>query len=143
MQINIDCMKDVLEFCINNIDYETYEDTWITKYVNLNSLYTAEELSKKYEKKDIMRSVLKLEENHFIKVIAQTPPNKPYIDNCYIEDITMHGYYFYEATKEPSIWQKTKSIASKVGNHALDFIENVAHDIAVESAKEIIKISLK
>lgn len=143
MQINIDCMKDVLEFCINNIDYETYEDTWITKYVNLNSLYVAEELNKKYEKKDIMRSVLKLVESHFIKVIAQTPLNKPYINSCYIEDVTILGYRFYEATKEPSIWQKTKLIASKVGNHALDFIENIAHDVAVESAKEIIKISLK
>ena len=38
-----------------------------------------------------------------------------------------------------SYTSKTKSIINKVGNHTLEFVENVAHDVAVESAKELIK----
>lgn len=141
MQINIDCLKDVLAFCINNIDYKQEYDSWNTRYVDLNMLYSDEKLKKEYEKKDIMRSVLKLEECRFIKISTKYPVDKPYIDNCSIEDITMHGYQFYESIQDPSIWEKTKSIVGKVGNHTLGFIESVAHDIAVEAAKEAVKIA--
>ncbi len=100
-------------------------------------LYNAAEL--KYETKDIMRSVLKLEECHFIRISSKSPNDKPYLDICFIEDITMAGYNFYESIREPTIWEKTKFIISKVGNHTLGFIEGVAHDIAVETSKEVIK----
>lgn len=142
MQINIDCLRDVLGYCIENIDYEPYEDSWITKQVGLDDLYQAEKLVKHYSRKDIMRSILKLEECCFIKFTTKTPPDKPYIDSCLIEDITVRGYKFYESTKEPNIWDKTKSVIEKVGNHTLGFIENVAHDIAVETAKEAIAVAM-
>lgn len=56
--------------------------------------------------------------------------------SCSIEDVTFRGYQFIESVREPSIWEKTKSIVGKVGNHTLGFIENVAHDVAIEVAKE-------
>ena len=40
------------------------------------------------------------------------------------------------------LFTKTKSVISKVGIHTLDFIENTAHDIAVESAKQAIVIAM-
>lgn len=141
MKINIDCLKDVLEFCINNIDYERDYNSWDIKYVDLDMLYSDEKLRKTYDIKDIMRSVLKLEECRFIKIGTKYPPNRPYIDSCTIEDITMQGYQFYESIQEPSIWEKTKSIVGKVGNHTLGFIETVAHDVAVEAAKEAIAVA--
>lgn len=39
-------------------------------------------------------------------------------------------------------WEKTKTIANKVGNHTIEFMEGVAHDVAVEFAKEFIAISM-
>lgn len=32
---------------------------------------------------------------------------------------------------------KTKNIVGKVGNHTLEFVEGVAHDVAVEFAKVV------
>lgn len=141
MQINIDCFKDVLQYCIDHIDYE--EDmcvTWNTKCVSLFTMYDSNELD--YDKKDIMRSVLKLSECGFIKIEAKSPNNKPYLNSCTIEDVTFAGYQFAESVREPSIWEKTKTIVSKVGNHTLGFIEGVAHDVAVEAGKEAIKVTM-
>lgn len=142
MQINLDCLKDVLIYCINNIDYEEEHNNWYTKTVNLNLLYEANEL-KDYDRKDIMRSVLKLKECGYITISTYFPENKPYLERCSIEDITMRGYQFADTIKEPTIWDRTKSIASKVGNHTLGFIEGVAHDIAVESAKQAVAIMME
>lgn len=139
MQINIDCFKDVLKYCVDNIDYEEDNDSWKTKYVNLFMMYESPEL--KYEKKDIMRAVLKLEECGFIKVFSKFPTDKPYLDKCSIEDVTFRGYQFIESIREPSVWKKTKNIVGKIGNHTIDFIESVAHDVAVEAAKEAIAVS--
>lgn len=88
-----------------------------------------------------MRSVLKLYECGFIKVFAKFPDNKPYLERCSIEDVTFSGYQFIESIREPSIWEKTKTVVGKVGNHTLGFIETVAHDIAVEAAKEAIAVA--
>lgn len=139
MQINIDCFKDVLKYCVDHIDYEEDDDSWSIKCVNLNMMYESSDLN--YEKKDIMYSVLKLIECDFIKTYTKSPDNKSYLDICSIEDVTFRGYQFIESIREPSIWNKTKSIAGKVGNHTLNFIESVAHDVAVESAKELVKVA--
>lgn len=141
MRINLDCLKDVLLYCVNNIDYEEQYETWITKTVNLIMLYDAKELNH-YSKKDIMRSVLKLMECHYIVASNYFPKNKPYLERCSIEDITMRGYQFADTVKEPTIWEKTKSIASRIGNHTLDFIEGVAREMAVESAKQAVTIMI-
>lgn len=57
-------------------------------------------------------------------------------------DKIVGGHQFYESIKPQPIWDKTKSIVSKVGVHTLGFIEGVAHDIAVESAKQAVTISM-
>ena len=85
-----------------------------------------------------MYSIIKLEECRFIKIISKFPTNRPYLEQCVIEDVTMNGYQFLEAVHDDTIWEKTKSIAKSVGNHAINFIESTAHDIAVESAKTMI-----
>ncbi len=137
MQINLDCLKDVLLYCVDNIDYQETDDSWTTKCVNLYMMYDSSEL-KDYDRKDIMRSVLKLMECNFITVSTYFPPNKPYLERCTIDDITMRGYQFINSVKESSIWEKTKLVAKKAGNHTLSFVEGVAHDIAVEGAKQIV-----
>ncbi len=140
MRINIDCFKDVLQYCVDNIDYKEYGGSWIVKCVSLDMMYESPELD--YDKKDIMHSVLKLDECGFIKISTRFPNNKPYLERCSIEDVTFRGYQFIESVREPSIWDKTKSIVGKVGNHTLDFIESVAHDVAVEAGKEAVAVAM-
>lgn len=141
MDINLDCIRCVLKYCVDNIDYEEFGNDWQTKSVNLVMMYASSDLSS-FSKKEIMRSVLKLDECGFLKISTKFPENAPYLVRCTIEDITMAGYNFIESLKEPSVWEKTKAIANKFGNHTLGFVETVAHDIAVESAKQAIAIMM-
>ena len=92
-----------------------------------------------------MYSVLKLKEAEYIKISCEQPKDKEatYIDDCVIMDVTMKGHQFAETIKEPTVWEKTKSIANKVGNHTLHFLENLAHDVAVEIAKQTISVMMK
>jgi hypothetical protein len=55
----------------------------------------------------------------------------------------MKGHQFAETIKEPTVWEKTKSIANKVGNHTLRFLENLAHDVAVEIAKQTLSVMMR
>lgn len=75
-----------------------------------------------------MRTVLHLRDSDFITIHSCFPTDKPYLERCTIEDVTMKGYQFLEAIKDPTIWEKTKSVAGKVGNYTLSFITGVAHD---------------
>lgn len=142
MQINEDCVRDVLGYIIKNIDYSKEKGKYYVIEVSLLQLYNDESLSKKYEEKDIMYSVLKLLEIHFIKVSDIYPINKSIIERCKICEVTYAGHNFYSTIQPDTIWEKTKSIIGKIGNHTLGFIENVAHDVAVESAKQMITITM-
>lgn len=139
MQINEDCIRDVLGYIIKNIDYKKEHNKMHVVEVSLLKMYNDEMLPTKYEEKEIMYSVLKLLEIHFIKVSDIFPVNKSVIERCTICEVTYAGHKFYETIQPEPIWKQTKSIIGKIGNHTLGFIETVAHDVAVESAKEAVK----
>lgn len=61
---------------------------------------------------------------------------------CEINNITYPGHQFLNTVRPEPIWNKTKNIVAKVGNHTLAFVESVAHDIAVESAKQAITVMM-
>nr|DAU18430.1 MAG TPA: Flagellin, PadR, transcription factor, DNA.8A [Bacteriophage sp.] len=144
MEINNDCIRDILKYCVKNIDYIEYSvNSWREKSVSLHQLYSDEKL-KKYEKKVIMYSVKKLYENNFIVVnnITPTGKEKEYIENCYIVDVTIDGHNFYNSIKDDTVWNKTKNIISRAGNHTLKFIEDTAQMVAVASAKQMVTVMM-
>lgn len=138
MNLNIDCIRDVLIYCANNIDVEQESDgNWSIKPVTLHELYESK-LNEEYESKEIMYAVSKLYECHFIEIKNRIPPKSTYIQLCWIEDVTFQGHQFLESIKESSAWEKTKSIASRVGNYTLNFIEDTAQKIAVTATAALI-----
>lgn len=143
MQIKEECVREILGYIVKNIDYKNDVDHKLNVVpVSLYELYNDKKLSEKYEQKDIMYTVLKLLEIHFIKVSDIFPQNKSVIERCTICEVTYSGHKFYESIQPEPIWNKTKSVISKIGVHTLDFIEGVAHDIAIESAKQAVTISM-
>lgn len=140
MNINIDCIRKIIKYCADNLDYhEGIDNTWGEDFVDLNMLYNANELEK-FPKKDIMYSVLKLAEYRYIVISDVFPINKPYIEKCTICDITIYGHNFLESIQDDTIWNKTKNIIGRVGNHTLNFIEQTSQMIATESAKQAVTI---
>ena len=139
MKLNPDCMRTILKYCVENIDYEEIDlEQWYEKSITLNMLYKSEEL-KIFDKKDIMYSVMKLYEYGFISVSGIFPTQgQKYFDRCDITDITISGHDFYNSIQEDTIWNKTKGVVGKVGNHTLKFIEDTAQMVAIASAKQAI-----
>lgn len=142
MKLNPDCMRIILKFCVKHIDYkEIGMDSWFEKTVSLDMLYQCDELSK-FDKKEIMYSVMKLYEYKYITLSNIYPGNKQYFDKCTITDVTIYGHNFYNSIQEDTIWNQTKRIISKVGNHTLKFIEETAQMVATESAKQAITVMM-
>ena len=143
MKLNPDCMRIILKYCVENIDYQEISvNNWAGKTVTLQMLYKCVEL-KKFDKRDIMYSVMKLCEYNYI-TLSNIYPNEgqKYINSCTITDVTVYGHNFYESIQEDTIWNKTKHIIGSVGNHTLKFIEDTAQKVATESAKQAITIMM-
>lgn len=136
-------MRIILKYCVEHLDYEEISlEKWQEKSITLKKLYGNEEL-KCFEKKEIMYSVMKLYEYGFITVWhIQPTQGQSYFDNCDITDVTVTGHDFYNSILEDTIWNKTKNVVSQVGNHTLKFIEDTAQKIAVESAKQVVSITM-
>ena len=59
MKLNPDCMRIILKYCVEHIDYKDVGlNQWHEKSVTLDMLYNSDEL-KEFEKKEIMYSVMK------------------------------------------------------------------------------------
>ena len=126
MKLNPDCMRIILKYCVEHIDYKELNlNQWREKSVTLTMLYESDEL-KNFEKKEIMYSVIKLYEYKFIAVSSIQPINGKYFDSCNITDVTIYGHDFYNSIQEDTIWNKTKNVVGQVGNHTLKFIEDTA-----------------
>lgn len=78
----------------------------------------------------------------YIKLQNISPLNKTYINNCIISDVTYLGHNFYNSIQDDTVWNKTKSIIAKAGNHTLKFVEDTAQMIAVASAKQAITVMM-
>lgn len=142
MQINEECIRDVLLYCEDKIDYKHDMDRKMSLItVSLYELNNSN-LSKKYDEKDIMYSVMKLEEIGFIITSDKYPKEKSVLERCTIAEITYRGHQFLDTIKPEPIWDKTKNVIKSVGNHTLNFIESTAHDIAVETAKQAVTVMM-
>lgn len=117
MQINEDCIRDVLLYCKEHIDYKPDMDRKLSLIsVSLYEL-TNSELIEKYSEKDIMYSIMKLEEIRFIIISSKFPPVKSIIERCTISEITYRGHQFLNTVRPELIWNKTKNVVSQIGNY--------------------------
>lgn len=134
MKLNPDCMRDILLYLEENLKIQNNSFSSI-------SLDTLQNNLTKYSKEDIFYSVYNLREIHYIEGTFLGADNlKMYV--CIIDNITYVGHQFLDTVRPETVWNQTNSIIKKAGIHTLEFIELVAHDIAVESAKEMVKASM-
>lgn len=140
MKINQECIRDILNYLVENLSIEIEETRG--SYCSISVLELIHKFEEKYEKEDIVYSINILSECYFIEGKELEKKTQIIFAMQEIYNITYRGQQFYEATKPENIWSKTKSIVSKVGIHSLEFIESIAHDVAVESAKQAITIMM-
>lgn len=128
MKLNTDCIRDTLLYLEESLEIDNRNFTSIT-------LTTLQEKLSKYSAEDVFYTIYNLSEARFVdcKWGVITSEN---FRHCDISNITYRGHQFLESVRPETIWQKTKTVASKVGVHTLEFIESVAREVAVELAKQ-------
>lgn len=136
MKINEDCIKDVLEYFVENLSIKITGYKGGFNKISMQSVM--EYFLEKYSKEDVWYSIYNLSQERYIEtnnIIEQSHSGFGFV---FIFNVTHKGHQLYESIQPKPVWDKTKSVISKVGVHTLNFIESVAHDVAVESAKQII-----
>ena len=140
MTINAECMRAILIKLQSELKISFYDDKCCFLAISVQMLI--DDMRNKYEPEDIWYSIYNLTTCGFIEGININHMDRNSLDNLDITNITYRGHKFIESIKDENVWNKTKNIIGKVGNHTLDFIESVAHDVAVESAKQAVTIMM-
>lgn len=137
MKFSNDAMRDVLLFIEEKQQYYMDDGDKRLSTYNINMIiddtYFSELFSKhKYTKDELQYTIEKMVECHILNT-------KGSLDTyCQITDISFYGIQLLEKIRPETTWEKTKSIANKVGNHTLSFIEDTAQKIAVTATAALI-----
>lgn len=137
MKINIDCMRDVLIYVEDHLTVILNDEETAIKCNSLDILNLSKALPN-YKREDVWYSVKMLAECDYIN--TNGIDTQRYFAMMTIDSITYTGHKFIESIRPQPIWNKTKSIISKVGVHTLNFVEDTAQKIAVECVKSLIGI---
>ena len=138
MKMNEDCIRDILKYLVENLSIKIENNKG--GFNDITMLGIIKEFDNKYTKEDIWYSVYNLSQDRFIDTNDIRKQSMVGFALVEIYNVTHRGHQFYETIQPQPLWDKTKSVISKVGVHTLGFIESVAHDVAVESAKQAVTI---
>lgn len=141
MKFSNEAMRDVLMFLEENIKYETYgtfddkrKTTFNIAMIIDNDYFSKLFVKHKYSKDELQYTIEKMIEGHILNFTGSLDTY------CRITDISFYGIQLLEKIRPESTWSKIKTVMKQTGIHTLEFIESVAHDIAVESAKQAVTV---
>lgn len=120
MRLNPDCIRDILLLLEEKIQYGEII------YINFRN-YQA--YCDKYSKDEFFYHL-----EQCIKFGYIIGEYQLYIFKIF--DLTPKGHLFLADIRSETVWNKTKSIASKIGSISLDVLKDIASDIIVKSLLE-------
>jgi len=132
MQLNIDCLRDVLLALEDALSVEIDDDGGVTSN-SASPIEIAEALSDSYGEGEVYYALKLLGEARFI--------DKCVIVGCdgiwhfsTIDNISFAGHEFLEKIKPPSVWDKTREFTKKAGSASLSFVAQVASGFLTDLA---------
>lgn len=137
MTLNYDCIRDVLLYLEDTLEYTDNQIAMTHTRLTINSI--ANELSS-YSKEDVQYTIEKLYEARYIRIVNIIHDKNGYMTSGYIDDITWEGFNFLNNIREKSIWEATKEGAKKVGAISISAISTISLEIvkAVVTNQEVI-----
>lgn len=139
MKFSNEAMRDVLLFLEEKVEYDKEKDDLSKKPFTIHKIVEDEYFEKlftkhKYSKDELTYTIEKMVEGHIINC------NNNARSSLYlITDISFYGIQLLEKIRPESIWEKTKKLASKMGNNTLNFIEDTAQQIAITGVSTLIE----
>lgn len=137
MTLNYDCIRDVLLYLENTLEYT---DNQIAMKHNRLTIDTVTNDMASYTKEDVQYTIEKLFEARYIRLVNVSYDKDGYITHCYIDDISWDGFNFLNNIREKSIWEATKTGAKKIGAMSISAISMISFEIvkAVVTNQEVI-----
>lgn len=112
MQLNQDCIRDLLLYLEANL---SYENNIPIEGLHLNN----------YSPNDLTYTADKLNEANYIKAIKSSCTYKD-IPIFIVTDITYSGHQFLDTIRDQSIWESTKAKASKFASISIPILQELA-----------------
>lgn len=128
MKLNYECVRDVMLY-LEAQPYITLNKDGAPTFKSI-ALKQISDCLPNFKKEDIYYALFNLEQAGFIKASSQ--PGNGAIQIYLVNYITYEGHEFLERIKEPSIWEKTRTIAGKIGAASLSIISQIASDIIIK-----------
>ena len=126
MELNADCVRDVMKY-LEVVPYVTLTDDGAIAYRRVQFSDICEALES-YSETVVFYTLSNLEQAGFIDMDEQWGGGGLYA--CSVNFITYEGHEFLEKIKADATWEKTKSIAGKVGNFGLQMVAKIAEGVA-------------
>lgn len=120
MKLNLNCVRDTLFYLEENLSInEDLEINDVDLYELNNHL--------NHSIQEIANVLLVISEAGFIETCTDMCSNQ-YTDIC-VYRITYDGYQFIESIRPDTVWDKVKSVGSKVGVLTFDMITTIASNV--------------
>lgn len=133
MVLNIDCMRAVLEYLVDNLSLR-YEDLTIEfRAINVNAIYTD---IIGYDDEDIFYAVYNLWQAGYIE--ANVKMSYTIVRDFDIWNVSYEGQQFYQNIHKSSVWERTKQVANKAGSVAISILSSIAQSIIMQEISVLI-----
>lgn len=116
MKLNHDCVRDLLLFIEENLEYGYY--------IQANEVQIGN-----YSQQEILYAADKLLEAGYINATRKEYLDNPGIPQIRINSITWDGHQFLDNIRDNEVWKHTKGILSKFSSVSIGIINNVASQV--------------
>lgn len=114
MKLNYDCIRDVLLYLEDNLEYVSPE-TDDLEHKEISVFAISKAFAGQYAKADVQYTIEKLTEAGYITLSGVVFGKKQIICKANVSDITFTGHEFLGHIREPKVWDVLKSGAKKAG----------------------------
>lgn len=112
MKTNEDCVRDILSYLVENLNIKIEDNKGGFETKTLLSVMN--EFSSSYSKEDIWYSVYCLSSEKYIETTNMKSNTETLFVKIIIYNVTYKGHLLYESIQPQKVWDKTKSIVSRI-----------------------------
>lgn len=133
MVLNIDCMRTVLEYLVDNLSLRYENLTTEFRAINVNAMYTD---IIEYDDEDIFYAVYNLWQAGYIE--ANVKMSYTIVRDFDVWNVSYEGQQFYQNIHKASVWERTKQVANKAGSVAISILSSIAQSIIMQEIAGLI-----
>ena len=128
MKLNNDCIRDVLLYIEENVNYKKEGGAIIPDRKSFYNI--ADALSLDYAKEDVYYTLTILREAHYIETSGEAMNDTGSITRGFVNRLTWEGHEFLDGVREETIWEVAKEGAEQVKVSSLSMLKEIAFEYA-------------